>query len=398
MMQGHIQNIDQLEIEGRRIFLRVDCNVPMREGAITDIERIEATIPTIKQAINRNAHVILLSHLGRPKGRFDKQYSLRPVARLLSDMLRKPIRVAGGIVGDRVMDQVRRLGPGEVMMLENVRFHPGESTDDVQLAKELARMAEVYINDAFGVCHRKQASVHALPALLEEVGVGLLVEKELTYLREVLEEPRHPFVAIFGGAKVEEKITAIRNTMARADHILIGGGMAYTFLAAQGYKIGKSIVSEGRIEEACQILEEAESFGVQIHLPLDHVEARRFSENARESVTSGVNVGADRMGMDIGPKTAEHYASIISEAQLVLWNGPMGVFEWDQFSQGTVSVAKAVGANRETTIVGGGDSIAALRKAGVIKMISHVSTGGGAMLSLISGDPMPGLDVLTRTL
>ena len=396
-MAGIIQSMEQLEIEGRRILIRVDFNVPIVDGEISDTERIEATIPTIKQAINRNAHVILLSHLDRPKG-IDPDFSLRPVARKLSDILRKPVRMAKGVIDDRVLDQVKRLGPGEIIMLENVRFHEGETQNDDELAGKLSSMVEVYINDAFGVSHRAHASVHAVPAQMKEVGAGLLVQKELLYLEEKINEPAQPFVCIFGGAKVDEKILAVRNMLKFAQHIIIGGGMAYTFLKAQGHSVGKSIVAKDLVKEAKSILAEAEKLGVEIHLPLDHVQARRFSENARAEVTEGVDIDKDMMGLDIGPQSVEAFSAVIKEAKTILWNGPMGVFEWDLFSEGSMAIARAVGASKDTTIVGGGDSISLIRKSGMTKMISHISTGGGAMLSFLSGEPMPGLDILRREL
>lgn len=398
MIEGIIQNIEQLEIEGRRILLRVDFNVPLSNGRVEDSERIEATIPTIKQAINRNAHVILVSHLGRPSGPEDTALSLRPVARKLSDLLRKPVRMAKGVVDDQVMDQVRRLGPGEVLLLENVRFDPGEESNSPEFAKKLASMAEVYINDAFGVSHRKHASVYGVPKLMREVGCGLLVQRELHYLHETIAEPERPFVCIFGGAKVEEKIDAVRNLLGSADQILIGGGMAYTFLAAKGIEVGQSIVAEKRIDDCRRIMEDAERAGVEILLPVDHVQAKRFSENARGTVSKGPAIAKDQMALDIGPETVANFRAVIQKAKTVLWNGPMGVFEWESFAAGSMAIAQAVGASKETTIVGGGDSISLLSKADMLRSITHVSTGGGAMLEFISGAPMPGIDVLRREL
>lgn len=397
-MEGVIQNLDQLEIEGRRIFIRVDFNVPLINGEVSDIERIEATVPTIKQAINRNAHVILASHLGRPDGYVDPAYSLRPVARVLSNLIRKPVRMTKGVVDDSVLDQVRRLGPGEILLLENLRFHPGETANDPAFAAQLRELTEVYVNDAFGVSHRAHASVHALPAMMREVGCGLLVQKELLYLEEKIADPVQPFVCIFGGAKVDDKIGAVRNMLPHANHIIIGGGMSYTFLAALGYDVGKSIFAEDKLQEARDILEDAQAAGVQVHLPIDHVVTKKFAENSKPVVTEGPDIEADMMGLDIGPKTVAHFSEVIAAGRTILWNGPMGVFEWDAFAQGSLAIARAVGASRETTIVGGGDSIALIHKAGVAKSITHVSTGGGAMLSFISGEPMPGIDVLKREL
>lgn len=390
-----IRSIDEIDIEGRRILIRVDFNVPLQDGRITDRERILAALPTLKNALNRNAHVILASHLGRPKGQTVPELSLKPVARELSNILRRPVMMAPGVVGPDVEAMVQRVGPSEVMMLENLRFHPGETANDPAFAKTLASYAHVYIDDAFGVCHRAHASVDGAPRLFKDKGAGFLLLKEIEYLRLKLVQPSRPFVVIFGGAKVDEKIAPIRTMLDRATHVIIGGAMAYTFLAAKGHSMGASLVSdESKIEECRQILAEAEAKGVEVLLPTDHVAARRMQANARPQKVDAVDIPNDLMGLDIGPKTIERYVQTIERARTIIWNGPMGKFEFDAFAQGTVSVARAVASNRQLTIVGGGDTIAALKAAGATRGISHVSTGGGAMLNFLAGKAMPGIEAI----
>lgn len=387
-----IRSIDEIDIEGRRILIRVDFNVPLRDGRLMDRERIMAALPTLKNALNRNAHVILASHLGRPKGPGDPEFSLKPVARELSNILRRPVMMAPGVVGPDVQAMVERVGPSEVLMLENLRYHPGEVTNDPAFAKQLAAFAHVYINDAFGVCHRSHASVDAVPQMFRDRGAGFLLLKEIEYLRLKLLQPSKPFVVAFGGAKVGEKIPPIRTMLERANTILIGGAMAYTFLAAQGHKVGKSLLEDEAAQAECRsILEAAAEKGVEILLPIDHVAAKRLSDKARPVLVEGVDIPDDLMGLDIGPATTELFAQAIDRARTIVWNGPMGAFEFDTFSRGTVTVARAVASNRQLTIVGGGDTIAALRMAGATRGISHVSTGGGAMLNFLAGKAMPGI-------
>ncbi len=390
-----IRSIEEIDIEGRRILIRVDFNVPIHEGRITDRERIEAALPTLKNALNRNAHVILASHLGRPQGKPVPELSLKPVARELSSLLKRPVMMAPGVIGPDVTAMVERVGPSEVLMLENLRFHPGETANDPAFAKAIASYSHVYINDAFGVCHRAHASIDAVPRLFKDKGAGALLQKEIEYLRLKLLQPRRPFVVIFGGAKVDEKIAPILTMLDRATHVIIGGAMAYTFLAAQGYTTGSSLVSdESRIEECRRILAAAEAKGVEILLPTDHLVSRRMQANARAQRIDNIDIPKDLMGLDIGPATVERYVQLIERAQTVIWNGPMGKFEYDAFSGGTVAVARAVANNKQLTIVGGGDTIAALKTAGVKRGISHVSTGGGAMLNFLANKSMPGIEAI----
>ena len=387
-----IRSIDEIDIEGRRILIRVDYNVPMQDGKITDRERIQASLPTLKNAINRNAHIILASHMGRPKDASDRQYSLKPIARELSNILRRPVIMAPEVIGEDVEKLVHRVGPSEILLLENLRFHPGEEKNDPAFAKILASYAHVYLNDAYGVCHRDHASVDAIGRFYQDKGAGFLLLKEVEYLHKKLSSPQKPFVLIFGGAKVDEKIPAIRALLNRATSVIIGGAMAYSFLLAKGHKIGKSLVaSPEKIAECKQILKEAEAKGVDILLPVDHVAAKRLSKSARQIHVPETDLQDDLMGLDIGPATIELYCDAIDRARTIVWNGPMGAFEHDSFSKGTFAIARAVAANRQLTIVGGGDTIAALKGAGAARGIGHISTGGGAMLCDLAGKPMPGI-------
>lgn len=388
-----IYNLEELDIEGRRVFIRVDFNVPIVDGMIQDYERILAAIPTIKHALNRNAHVILGSHLGQPE-KPDPSLSLKPIARELSNLLRRPVLFAREPVGIEVERMVRNLGPSEVLLLENLRFHPGETSNHIDFARTLASYAHVYVNDAFGTCHRRHASIVTLPRLLKDRGMGFLLQKELDYLKEKLKDPEKPFVIVFGGAKAKEKIPAIRNLLLQAQSVLIGGAMAYTFLRAMGISVGQSKVSLDQIEECEKILTEAEKHHVRILLPVDHIAARRATRNARPILVEERTIPDDLVGLDIGPKTIELYTRMIDEARTVLWNGPMGLYEYEPFAKGTIQVARAIAANRFLTIVGGGDSIAALRAAGAIRGITHISTGGGAMLEFLARGNLPGVQAL----
>jgi phosphoglycerate kinase len=388
-----IFNIEDLDIEGRRVFIRVDFNVPMTDGVIQDYERILATIPTIKHALTRNAHVILASHLGQPE-KPDPAFSLRPIARELSNLLRRPVLFAREPVGREVERMLKKLGPSEVLLLENLRFHPGEVNNDFEFARTLASYAHVYVNDAFGACHRRHASIVTLPRLLKDRGMGYLLQKEVEYLKEKLAQPDKPFVIVFGGAKAKEKIPAIRALLPRAQRVLIGGVMAYTFLKAMGVPVGQSKVNEDQIPECLKILDEAKKLNVEIHLPLDHFSARRITRNARPILVEERSIPEDLVGLDIGPKTIELYCKIIDEARTIVWNGPMGLYEYEPFSKGTIQIARAIAANRFLTIVGGGDSIAALRAAGAIRGVTHISTGGGAMLEFLAKGNLPGIQSL----
>ncbi|RMF18602.1 MAG: phosphoglycerate kinase [Candidatus Dadabacteria bacterium] len=390
-----IRSIDEIDIEGRRLLIRVDYNVPIVEGRITDTERIHASLPTIKNALNRNAHIILASHLGRPGGKHVPEMSLKPVARELSSILRRPVMMAPDVIGEDVEKLVELVGPSQLLMLENLRFHPGEEANDREFARTLAGYAHVYVNDAYGVCHRAHASVAAVPSFYLDKGAGFLLLKEIEYLTTRLEDPSRPFVLIFGGAKVDEKIPAIRALLNRATTVIIGGAMAYSFLKAQGHHLGKSLIaSDDKVEQCKEILAEAEQAGVEILLPVDHIAAKRLSKSARPIHVDGIDIPDDLLGLDIGPQTIERYCDAIDRARTIVWNGPMGAFEYDPFARGSFAIARAVAANRQTTIVGGGDTISALKGAGATRGISHISTGGGAMLHHLSNKPMPGIEAL----
>ena len=390
------KTIRDLNVKGRRVFIRVDFNVPLKGGVIGDDTRIAASLPTIKYALEAGASaVILASHLGRPKGKPNPEMSLRPVAARTSELLGKDVAFAEDCVGAAASNAVKALPDGGVVLLENLRFHPEEEKNDENFAAQLASLADVYVNDAFGAAHRAHASVEAIVRFLREAGAGLLMESELRYLGEAVGNPARPYVAVLGGAKVSDKIEVIENLIPRVDRLLIGGAMAYTFFKAQGKPVGRSLVEEDKQDAARDILDRAKARGLALMLPTDHVVAPKLAAGA-PAETLGVDdpkIG-DRMGLDIGPRTAQAYADALHDARMVVWNGPMGVFEIDAFAQGTIAVAQAVANVTGTTIVGGGDSIAAVKKAGVEDRITHISTGGGASLEFLSGRTLPGVAAL----
>ena len=398
------QTIRDLNLRGRRVFIRVDYNVPLKGGVIGDDTRIRETLPTIEHALQAGARcVILASHLGRPKGKPNPEMSLQPVAARLSELLRgrsgpaasAPVSFAEECVGTAAEAAVQNVPDGGIVLLENLRFHPEEEKNDPAFAKRLAALADVYVNDAFGAAHRAHASVEALVRLIPESGAGLLMERELRYLGEALGSPARPFVAVLGGAKVSDKIDVIDNLVPRVDRLLIGGAMAYTFFKALGKPVGTSLVEDDKLEAANQILAAAQARSLPLLLPTDHVVAPKLDAGAPAEVL-GVDdpaIGA-RMGLDIGPVTARAYADALRDAKTVVWNGPMGVFEIPAFAKGTVAVARAVAEVQGTTIVGGGDSIAAVKAAGVTDRITHISTGGGASLEFLGGQTLPGVAVL----
>jgi phosphoglycerate kinase len=391
------KTIRDLDLKDRRVFLRVDFNVPLENGTIGDDTRIQASLPTIRYALDAGAAVVVLaSHLGRPKGKPNPEMSLRPVAKRTAELLGRDVSLAEDCVGAAAEQAVARATDGGVVLLENLRFHPEEEKDDEDFARKLASLADVYVNDAFGAAHRAHASVHAIVGLmLPDAGAGLLMETELQYLGEAVGNPARPYVAVLGGAKVSDKIDLIENLIPRLDRLLVGGAMAYTFFKAQGKPVGKSLVEDDKQPEAKDIIARAKASGLTLLLPVDHVVAPTI-EAGVPTETLGVDdprIG-DRMGLDIGPRTAKIFADALHDASTVVWNGPMGVFEIDAFAQGTIAVAKAVANVKGTTIIGGGDSIAAVKKAGVTDRITHISTGGGASLEFLGGRTLPGVAVL----
>ncbi len=399
-------SIRDLDLQHKHVLLRVDFNMPLTEDGteITDDTRIRETLPTIEYALQHKAKLILMSHLGRPKGRPNAKYSLRPVVDrlrvLLDHRLGEGINVAFSpdCVGEVATEMARQLESGQVLLLENLRFHPEEEANEPEFAKKLASLGEIYVNDAFGSAHRAHASTEGITHHVAEAAAGLLMEKELEYLGTALEAPARPFVAILGGAKVSDKIGVIDNLLGKVDAILVGGGMAYTFLRAQGQAVGKSLVEADKIDTARAALAKAEERGIRFLLPVDHVLADRFAPDAATEVFAGDGAfPAEWMALDIGPKTVELFAAEIAAAQTLVWNGPMGVFELPAFAAGTEAVAAAVAGNlAATTIVGGGDSVAAIKQAGVAEQIKHISTGGGASLEFLEGRKLPGVEALTE--
>jgi phosphoglycerate kinase len=383
-------SIKDLDLKGQRVFIRVDFNVPLKNGVIGDDTRIKSSLPTIQYALGHGATVVVASHLGRPKGQVNPEMSLRPISDRLAQLLGMPVAFATDCVGDEA-SRVK----GDVVLLENLRFHPEEEQNDPVFAKALASLATRYVNDAFGAAHRAHASVEGITHFIQRPAAGLLMEKELQYLGHALEKPERPFVAILGGAKVSDKIDVIRNMLGKVDRLIIGGAMAYTFFKSRGVPIGRSLVENDKVDEARAIEADAKTRGVTLLLPTDHVVTEKLDGSAaREVLAVGDPAIGDRRGVDIGPATIAAYTAAIADAKTVVWNGPMGVFEIDAFAAGTNAVAHAVAEVKGTTIIGGGDSIAAVKKAGIADRITHISTGGGASLEFLGGQTLPGVAAL----
>jgi phosphoglycerate kinase len=390
------RTITQLDLKNRRVFIRVDFNVPLKGGTISDDTRIRETLPTIAYALEAGASAIVLaSHLGRPKGKPNPGMSLRPAAERLGELLRAKVAFAEDCVGPPAESAVNAASRGGIVLLENLRFHPEEEKNDAGFAKRLAVLADCYVNDAFGAAHRAHASVEAIVRRMPEAAAGLLMERELKYLGGVLGNPERPFVAVIGGAKVSDKIEVIENLLTRVDRLLIGGAMAYTFFKVRGLPVGRSLVEDDKLESARVIAKKAQDLGDRLLLPTDHVVAPKLEAGQPTEVLSVDDPAiASRMGLDIGPATAATYRDAVKDARTIVWNGPMGVFEIDAFARGTIAMAQAVANVRGTTVIGGGDSIAAVRKAGVADRITHISTGGGASLEFLGGRKLPGVEVL----
>lgn len=388
------KGVKEVKVRGKRVLVRVDFNVPLdKQGKITDDTRIRAALPTIKYLVQEGARVILASHLGRPKGQVNPTYSLAPVAKHLSELLGQNVPLARDCVGDAAMEPVSVLQDGQVLLLENVRFHAEEEKNDPDFARELASLAELFVNDAFGTAHRAHASTEGVTHFIPAVA-GFLMQKEVEFMGNALERPERPFVAIIGGAKVSDKIGVIENLIEKVDVLIIGGGMANTFFKAQGYKVGKSLLEEEKVELAKQLIEKAKGKGVALELPIDVVAATAFDANAPHHTVSVSEIKDDEMVLDIGPASAERFAAHLATARTVVWNGPMGVFEMDAFAKGTERVAQAVANCTGTTIVGGGDSVAAVEKMNVADRMTHISTGGGASLEFLEGKVLPGVAAL----
>lgn len=392
---ANIKTIDQLDAAGKRVLVRVDFNVPVKDGVVTDDTRIRAALPTIKKLVDGGARIVLMSHRGRPSGEgFEEEFSLRPAALRLSELLGKPVSFASDIAGEDATAKAAALKDGEILIVENLRFDKREKKNVPEFCEELAKLGEVYVNDAFGTAHRAHASTAGVASLLPAYA-GYLMEKEVSTLTGMLDDPKRPFCAILGGSKVSDKIQVIEALLDKCDTLVIGGGMCFTFLLAQGYEVGTSLKEEDWVERAAGLLEKAKEKGVEFLLPVDVVCADKFAEDANIKTVPVSEIPSDMMGLDIGPETSKLYAEAVSKAKTVFWNGPMGVFEMDAFAEGTKQVALAVGANKEAdTIIGGGDSVAAVNKFKLADQMTFISTGGGASMELVEGKTLPGVAAL----
>ncbi len=390
----HKLTVEDIDVAGKRVLVRVDFNVPMdAQRNITDDRRIAAALPTIEHLVNKGAKVILVSHLGRPKGKYDPSATMDPIAERLSQLLGKAVRKLGDCIGEEVAEAVRTMSPGDVVLLENVRFHKEEEANGPDFAEALASLADVYVNDAFGTAHRAHASTAGVAKNIPGVA-GFLMKKEIETMGKALSDPARPFIAVLGGAKVADKLGVIDNLLEKVDCLIIGGGMAYTFLAAKGYEIGKSIVDADKLDYARDAMAKAEERGVKLELPVDIVAAERFDADSPHKIVDAQSIPADWMGLDIGPKTIKRFAELIRSAGTVVWNGPMGVFEMPAFASGTKGLAEAIASSDGVTIVGGGDSAAACEQYGLADRMTHVSTGGGASLEFLEGKELPGVAAL----
>ncbi len=387
------KSIRDVDLQGKTVLMRVDFNVPMKDGVITDENRITAALPTIQHALGQGARVILMSHFGRPKGQVVEDLRMDPIAKRLSELLGKPVNKVDDCIGDEPKAAAATLQPGDVLLLENLRFHAEEEKNDAAFAKELAQLGEIYVNDAFGAAHRAHASTEGVAKYLPAVA-GLLMEKELEFLGGAIDEPKRPFVAILGGAKVKDKLAVIESLLQKVDTLIIGGGMAYTFLKAQGNEVGNSLLDSDRLDYCRDILERAKQTGVNLLLPVDVVVAKEFAEDAENKVVSVDAIPADWEGLDIGPESSKVFAEAVKTAKTVVWNGPMGVFEFAAFANGTNALAQVLAESTATTVIGGGDSAAAVEQAGLAAKMSHVSTGGGASLEFLEGKELPGVAAL----
>lgn len=387
------KTVRDVDVTGKRVFVRVDFNVPMQDGKITDDTRIRGALPTIQYLVEQGAKVILASHLGRPKGQVVDEFRLTAAGERLSELLGKKVIKVDEAIGEAVQAEIEKMENGDVLLLENVRFYPGETKNDPEFAKALSELADIYVNDAFGTAHRAHASTEGVARHLPGVA-GFLMEKELDVLGGALENPKRPFTAIIGGAKVSDKIGVIDNLLDKVDNLIIGGGLAYTFVKAKGHEIGKSLLDEEKIDMAKEFMEKAKEKGVNFYMPVDVVVAKEFAEDAESKVVPIEEIPADWEGLDIGPETRELYAKVIKESKLVIWNGPMGVFEFDKFAEGTKAVAEALAETEGFTIIGGGDSAAAVTKFNLADKMDHVSTGGGASLEFMEGKVLPGVAAL----